>query len=264
VPETDLPADGVPEGGAPEAVRSPTALARHRLAVAFKPRWTRTQAAIACLFVLLGLGLALQVRTNNTSDTLTTARESDLVRILDDLTAQNERLAGEQQDLQVTRDQLANGTDQSSTALEAARQQAATLGILAGTVRASGPGLRITISDPAGKVGAAIVLDTVQELRDAGAEVIQIGTVRVVASTSFADVGAGSVTVDGVQQTAPYTMLVIGDPTTMSAALRIPGGVVETVHGLGGDVTLPEVSTLHVDALRAAATPQYSRPSASP
>ena len=231
-----------------------------RLAAAVRPRRSRSQAAIAALFVLLGLGLALQVRSNAQFDGLSTARETDLVGILDDLTARNERLAAEQRDLQATRDQLANGTDRAVTALAEARKRAQTLGILAGTVAAQGPGVTITVTDPAGKVDAATVLDAVQELRDAGAEALQMGSVRVVASTYFLDARPGTVVVDATTLTAPYTILAIGDPRTMSAALRIPGGVVETLRGLGADAVVTEMTTLTVGALRPASTPGYARP----
>jgi len=239
---------------------SPTAAGWRRLGAALRPRRSRSQAAIAALFVLLGLGLALQVRSNAQFDGLSTARESDLIAILDDLTSRNERLAAEQRDLQATRDQLASGTDRAAAALAEAQQRAATLGILAGTVPAKGPGLTITMTDPQGKVDAATVLDAVEELRDAGAEVLQIGSVRVVASTYFLDARPGTVIADGTTLTAPYTFLAIGDPRTMSAALRIPGGVVETLRGLGADASVVETSVLTVTALRPASTPQYARP----
>jgi uncharacterized protein YlxW (UPF0749 family) len=232
----------------------------HRLRVALRPRRTRTQAAIAVLFVLLGLGLALQVRSNAQFDGLSTARETDLVGILDDLTARNERLAAEERDLQATRDQLATGTDRTATALEEARKRADTLGILAGTVPATGPGVTLTVIDPQGKVDAATILDAIEELRDAGAEALQIGTVRVVASTSFLDARPGTVVADGTTLAAPYTILVIGDSRTMAAALRIPGGVVESLRGLGADATVVESPTVDVTALRPASTPQYARP----
>jgi uncharacterized protein YlxW (UPF0749 family) len=231
-----------------------------RLAAALRPRRTRSQAAIAVLFVCLGLGLALQVRSNAQFDGLSTARETDLVAILDDLSARNERLAAEQRDLQATRDQLANGTDRAVTALSEARKRLATLGILAGTVPAQGPGLTITVTDPQGKVDAATVLDAIQELRDAGAEVLQIGTVRVVASTFFLDGRPGTLAVDGTILTAPYTILAIGDPHTLSSALRIPGGVLETLRGMGADAAVVETATVTVTALRPASTPQYARP----
>jgi uncharacterized protein YlxW (UPF0749 family) len=239
---------------------TPERTAWHRLAAAVRPRRSRSQAAIAVLFVLLGLGLVLQVRSNAQFDGLSTARETDLIGILDDLTARNERLAAEQRDLQATRDQLANGTDRAVTALTEARKRADTLGILAGTVPAQGPGLTITVTDPQGKVDAATVLDAIEELRDAGAEALQIGTVRVVASSFFLDARPGTVVADGTTLTAPYTILAIGDPRTMAAALRIPGGVVESLRGLGGDATVQENVTVTVSALRPASTPQYARP----
>jgi uncharacterized protein YlxW (UPF0749 family) len=239
---------------------TPERTAWRRLAAALRPRRSRSQAAIAVLFVLLGLGLALQVRSNAQFDGLSTARETDLIGILDDLTARNERLAAEQRDLQATRDQLATGTDRAVTALTEARNRADTLGILAGTVQAQGPGLTITVTDPQGKVDAATVLDAIEELRDAGAEALQIGTVRVVASTFFLDARPGTVVADGTTLTAPYTILAIGDPRTMAAALRIPGGVVESLRGLGGDAAVVEDTTVTVTALRPASTPQYARP----
>ena len=49
----------------------------------------------------------------------------------------------------------------------------------------------LTINDPDNKVTAALLLDALQELRDAGAEAVQIGDVRVVADTWFADVPTG-------------------------------------------------------------------------
>ena len=53
------------------------------------------------------------------------------------------------------------------------------LGILAGTKPAEGPGISLRIDDPRSQVDAAQVLDTIEELRDAGAEAIQLGNVRV-------------------------------------------------------------------------------------
>jgi uncharacterized protein YlxW (UPF0749 family) len=240
------------------------AVARHRLVVALRPRATRGQAAIAGLFVLLGFGLALQVRSTAESDALSTARESDLVRILDDLTARNERLAAEEQDLRSTRDRLASGGNSSAAALEEARRRQQTLGILAGTLPARGPGIVLTVSDPTGKADAASLLDAVQELRDAGAEAVQLGPVRVVASTSFVDGAPGTVVVDGTTLSAPYTLTAIGDPRTMAAALRIPGGVLESLANVGASGAVAERNSVDVTALKPASTPQYARPASSP
>ena len=59
---------------------------------------------------------------------------------------------------------------------------------------------------------------------------------------------------------APYTMVAIGDPPTLAAALNIPGGVIDTVSRAGGTLTIEQAPQVHVEALRAARTPQYARP----
>ena len=116
-------------------------------------------------------------------------------------------------------------------------------------------------------MSAATVLDTVEELRDAGAEAIQIGTVRVVASTSFVD-GTGSspagIAIDGTLLHAPYVVLAIGDPQTLQAALNIPGGVLETLQGQGADGNVTSEEQVQITALHAVSAPRYARPAPTP
>jgi uncharacterized protein YlxW (UPF0749 family) len=107
-------------------------------------------------------------------------------------------------------------------------------------------------------------VDTLQELRDAGAEAVQVAgagepPVRVVASTDFVDDGP-RVLVDGRPVTPPYEFTVVGDPGTLASALAIPGGVVDTVARLGGEASVERADTLVVGALRPVETPRYARP----
>jgi uncharacterized protein YlxW (UPF0749 family) len=62
--------------------------------------------------------------------------------------------------------------------------------------------------------------------------------VRVVASTSFVAADAGGIAVDGTELRAPYRFVVIGDPATLTSALRIPGGVVDNVEQFGGQARI--------------------------
>ncbi|MFL6179066.1 MAG: DUF881 domain-containing protein, partial [Actinomycetes bacterium] len=124
---------------------------------------------MAVLLFGLGFGLAAQVRTTQ-QDALAAARTSDLVRILDDLSSQRERLGAEELRLRSTLSDLQSGADQAAAAREAANQRAETLRILAGVTPVTGPGVSLIISDPEAQLDAAAMLDAVQELRDAGAE----------------------------------------------------------------------------------------------
>ena len=217
------------------------------------------QLLVAALCLLLGFGAALQVRANRTDTALSSARQADLVGILDDVTALGDRLQREALELRVTRDELVGGTNRAETALAQARERAATLGILAGTVAARGPGIELVVSDPDRAVDATVLLDALQELRDAGAEAVQIADVRVVASTAFVD-RTGRILVDGQPVDPPYVVRAIGDPSTMAGALDIPGGVLEVLRGLGAEGLVSERDEVVIDALHPLETPQYARP----
>jgi uncharacterized protein YlxW (UPF0749 family) len=187
------------------------------------------------------------------------------VSVLDDVNQRQTRLQDEARQLETTQQRLQSGSNSSQAALQAAQARLETLAILAGTRAASGPGIRLIVTDPDGKVDAATLLDTVEELRDAGAEAMQLGTVRVVASTAFVDASSGGgVTVDGTLLRGPYVLLAVGDPQTLSAALDIPGGVLETLKGLGADGTVTGEQQVQVTALHTVSAPRYARPAPTP
>jgi uncharacterized protein YlxW (UPF0749 family) len=108
-----------------------------------------------------------------------------------------------------------------------------------------------------------MLLDAIEELRDAGAEAIQVGDVRIVASSSFGPAGSG-VAIDGNKLSQPYVILAIGDAQTMSSAMEIPGGLSENVRQLGASITVTQRSDLTVGALHALREPRYARPVPSP
>ena len=167
----------------------------------------------ALLLVALGFALVAQLRQNSEQG-LSALRQSDLVRILDDVGDRRDRLHRR--------------------------------------------GRRLCLTDPQSTVRSAQVLDLVQELRDAGAEAIQIGSVRVVASTWFAD-AAGGVSVDGTALRPPYTVLAIGESQTMATALEIPGGVVASLPDRAA-ATVAAREQVEVTALHAVRAPRYARP----
>jgi uncharacterized protein YlxW (UPF0749 family) len=216
-------------------------------------------ALIGILTLLLGFAFAVQVRSADTPSVLAGAREEDLVRILDELNAREDRLRGQIAEQRTALDQLTNSDSQSATALEEARRRAEAIGILNGTIAARGPGLRMDIGDPDGVVRVEDLLDAIEELRGAGAETMQLSGVRVGVSTAITG-QPPHLLVDGHPITAPYEFLVIGSPQDMETAMNIPGGVVQRITGLGGTVRINQQAQVLVDALRPLDTPQYASP----
>jgi uncharacterized protein YlxW (UPF0749 family) len=238
----------------------PVITGRARLRSAMHPRLTRNQVAAGVLCGLLGFAAAVQVRANATDSLLRVAREPDLIRILDDVTERSQRLSAESRDLEITRDELRSGGNSRAAALAEVRRRAGALGILAGTRAAQGPGVKLVILDPRRRVTAPVLLDALEELRDAGAEAVQLGGVRVVAQTYLLDEGPGRVKVDGTVLQPPYDFTVIGDPRTLAAALAIPGGVLASLHDQGARGVLTQQDRLTVSALRTLRPPRYARP----
>jgi uncharacterized protein YlxW (UPF0749 family) len=94
-----------------------------------------------------------------------------------------------------------------------------------------------------------LLLDLVQELRDAGAEAIAVNGKRVGGTTAFS-VREGAVTVDGQTVAQPYDVVAIGDPATLEVGLKIPGGAIDTLDALDGTkVTVERRSEVRVPAL---------------
>ncbi|GAB3142721.1 DUF881 domain-containing protein [Micromonospora sonneratiae] len=227
-------------------------------------RLTGAGAMIGVLLALLGFALVVQLKTTSTDPMLAATRQEDLVRILSDLEAQEERLRQEIAALEDSQRQLTSGAQGRQAALDEATRRADELGILAGTLPAQGPGLTVGFVAGAKPIRASAILDAVQELRGAGAEAMQIaggdGTaVRIVADTYFLDT-EGGISVGGRPLTGPYVITVIGDPATMRTALNIPGGVVASVGGDGGNVIVQEREVADVSALSVPSDLKHARP----
>ena len=197
-------------GGEPpvEPAADPAA-AWGRVRAAARPRRSRAQFLIAILLAGLGFAAAVQVHSTRKGGVdLTGARETDLIGILDDLDQRQTRLQAQLADLNTTRVGLRTGSDAKALAESETRERLATLAVLAGTAPATGPGVVVRITDPSGAVDSGLLLGAVQELRDAGAEAIQVNDVRVVASTWFADgTTHNALLVDGTRVSPPYSSL---------------------------------------------------------
>jgi uncharacterized protein YlxW (UPF0749 family) len=210
------------------------------------------------LCALVGFGLVVQVQQNR-SGGLASLREDELVRILDDVTQRSEELEEQAAVLRSQRAELVTGSDTQRAAQLAAAERAEVQGILAGRLPAEGPGVVLTIREQDGPIPSLRLYNVLEELRNAGAEVVQLGALRLTASTYFADTEDG-IEVDGTELAAPYRWLVIGDPETISTALNIPGGALASVRNEGGTAELATRELVEVTAVRELDPPRFATP----
>ena len=225
----------------------------------------RGQILAAVILFVVGAAGVMQIRINAGDDTYASARREDLIHLLDALGAESRRLEGEIAQLEQTRSNLQSGADTQRVAREQADEHLSELSILAGTAPAVGPGIRMRIADPQAAVDAGVLLDAVEEMRDAGAEVIEVNnTIRIVGSTWFGSDVRGLV-IDGKPVSRPITLEVIGDPHNLEEAAQFRGGIVSEITGpkIAGQVQIEREKRLVIESLHAASENQYARPAAT-
>jgi uncharacterized protein YlxW (UPF0749 family) len=204
---------------------------------------------VALLCGLLGFLLVAQVRaTEELGERLEAEREEDLARILADLSDEADRLQSEITELRLLLIEFEGSQEAEQLALRTLQRRLDDLRILAGIAAAEGEGLVMTIEDPAGHVGQELLVDVVQELRDAGAEAIAINGTRLVVSSAFTTRNE-RLLLEGSVITPPYRVQAIGSGETMDKAMGIPGGAVSTLESRAGvRVTVEVLAHLSVPA----------------
>ena len=220
-----------------------------------------TLAILLCL--VLGIAIVTQVRQTRSGDSLDTARPADLLVLLDSLRQREATLNTEVSELQNTLNSLQASGNTDQAAIQSAQARLAALSILVGAVGATGPGVTITIEDPGPGVSPEAMLDVINELRAAGAEAMEIDdahqSVRVGVDTWV--VGTpGSLTIDSKTLSPPYSILAIGDPPTLAAAMNIPGGAEDSIKRVGARMSVQQADRVDVTTLRQPKPHQYAQP----
>lgn len=227
-----------------------------------KAHRVRSQVLIAVLCAVLGFALVAQVRLTQ-GDSLSSLRQDDLVRLLDEITQRQEQLAAERDELVANRDELLTSEDSRRVAEEAARQRAVVQGVLAGTLPVEGPGITLRVTDPSGGVQALTLFHVLEELRNAGAEAVELSGQRLTASSWFADAAGPGVVVDDTLLTPPYEWVAIGDPQTLSVALDIPGGALASIRNAGGEPVVTPSESLQIKAVATPPELEFATPAPS-
>jgi uncharacterized protein YlxW (UPF0749 family) len=243
----------------PDVGGAPHEAAGDRTTASRGPSRAAIRVLVGVLCALLGFALVLQVQRTAAGDTLETARADDLVQILDGLLRREDELNAQIAELQDTLGRLRSSGASAQEALAEAERRAEALGILTGTVAAEGPGVRIVIADPETRVPPEVLLDAIQELRNAGAEAFAVDDVRVGVDSAFTG-SPGAIWMDGTLLAAPYVIQAIGDPPTLAAALSIAGGVFDTVRRAGGSMEVEQIDPITIDALRPLPDNEFASP----
>lgn len=226
-------------------------------------RPSRGQFVAGIALFLTALIVVLTLRSQANQPEFANVRQADLIQLLDNVTAETRRLEEEVRSLEQARGELLSGADRDQAAREEAARRLEQAQIIAGTVPAVGPGVRLRIDDPEARVSPELLLDAVEELRDAGAEVVELNdSVRLVMRSWFGTDQNGRLTADGIALDPPYVIEAIGDPATLEAGARFRGGLVSEVEGerIGGRVTITQLDSVRIDTVVSPSDNEFATP----
>ncbi len=219
----------------------------------------RNRLTITAVALLLGFLVVAQLRGQGADASLSQQSAQDLTLLVANLNTQNEELRVEVATLQ---QQQSNLTDAHARGDDTAGQLRADLDRIdgwAGLRAVQGSGISIRVS---GNIDGGGVEDLLNELRNAGAEAIAIGDVRIVPGVVVAG-AAGSISVENAALNPTFEIRAIGSPQILTGSLTRAGGIIAQL-----SVTFPdvEVSVTPLDSVSIPATdrdltPVHGQPS---
>jgi uncharacterized protein YlxW (UPF0749 family) len=210
-------------------------------------RQPRSQIALTAIAILLGLLVVIQLRAQQAGTGLETRSSQDLTVVIANLTTRNDQLRGEVADIERQLDAIAAANARGETSVGRLRDDLERVRIWSGEDAASGPGIRVLLF---GGVPAGAISDLVNELRNAGAEAIEVGGVRVVAGTTVAG-PAGALSIETTALGPRIEVLAIGNPAALTGGLTRAGGLVAQLQAQYEEV-LVEVTPLDSVSVAAA------------
>ena len=200
---------------------------------------TRSQLSMAAVAFVLGLLVVVQLRTQTGGSALEALSTQDLTSLVANLNSQNDRLRTEIGTLQNQLDELRANQATGATSIGQIESDLGRVRAWTGLDPVSGRGVTITVSGP---IEANAVEDLLNELRNAGAEAIAIGDIRVVAKTTVSG-PPGSLDVDGFLLGNPFRIRVIGKPETLVGSLTRAGGIIAQLAATDPSSTLDVEAT---------------------
>lgn len=217
-----------------------------------------TNAMVLLLCALLGFGYVTQQRSIQTS--YSSLSEAELVRLLDETNQEVGQLEARKTKLEQQLQSIQNAADKQAEAQKVAKENEESAGILAGRLPATGPGVTISITAGSKRIDAATMFNLIEELRNAGAEVMEVNGVRIVTSSYFTDTASG-VNCDGTNIRAPYTVNAIGDASALENAVDIAGGVGSRLRvQYGANVSIERKDSIVISKLAAQRSYKYATP----
>lgn len=219
---------------------------------------TRTaQITLSMICLIVGIMLVIQFRTQTKIQrTILSEPATNQAMIINSLYDSNVELRKQVDDLEQQIEQYDRSNVRSDLTTMASELNR--LRVVTGLSEATGPGVQLRTG---AKLTGEDVRDLINELRNAGAEALDVNEQRVVAQTPVVG-DSGIVSVNGQPLQAPYVFRAVGQPDTIDRALLRQGGVLAIVENAYPDAifTVSKLDKLALPAYQPGYRWQYARP----
>lgn len=227
-----------------------------------------SQIWITIICVMLGVILTAQLRTQaGIRQEIPTKRVEEMASLLKQAESERDSLRSEVHKLQAQLNEVINQEKSITARIQEELEQARGA---AGFMDMEGPGLIITLKDstraaqPGQDPNLFLIHDEdllklVNEIKAAGAEAIAVNDQRVVASTEIRCAGP-TISVNNTRIGPPYVIQAIGDPAGLESALKMRGGIIETMQFWGIQVQMEKKDHLVLPAYVGSHALKFARP----
>ena len=217
-----------------------------------------SQVTIAVVALLLGVLVVVQLRSQAGDSGLAQLSAQDLTVLVANLNDRNDQLRRESSTLEAELATLTANQSRGDASVDEIAADLERVRAYAGLDPVGGPGLSISVRGP---IDGSGVEELFNELRNAGAEAISIGQVRVVAGVVVTG-AAGQAQVDGIGLGASFDIDAIGAPDKLTGSLTRSGGVIAQLAATQPDVvvTVTPVDRLELPATTHTLVPAHGHP----
>ena len=228
---------------------------------------TSWQFSVATASLFLGFLLSIQFKSQaeHRASNIPSRRIEDMTNLLKESEEKRDSLERSLVDL---RTELAKAKKNSSFAGDVKESKSQL--VLTGLTAVTGPGIIVTLNDskialekgenPAnGIVHNEDLLKVANELNASGAEAVSINGNRLIATSEISCAGP-TILINKNRVAPPFEIIAIGKAETMTAALEMRGGILETVKFFGLEAKIEKKDEVTVPAYNGSVDFKYSKP----
>jgi uncharacterized protein YlxW (UPF0749 family) len=190
--------------------------------------------AMSAVLLILGFLVVAQLRSQATDQGLAALSVQELTELVANVTTRNNQLREEIRTLERQNESVGSAVERGDTSTGQIRTDLNRVRGWSGALGVSGPGVRVNIE---GSLPGDAVEQLLNELRNAGAEAISIGAIRIVPGVVVAG-PADSLVVSGIPLAGQLEILAVGQPESLAGSLARAGGPIAQLAARYPDVTI--------------------------